>query len=121
MADTKVVNAKKQVSLEDIKFNEANKTMAILSWIPIVGLIMFFVEKEDSFVRYVGAQATLLGLTMFVGSFLSVVPVVGWCVVPLLWLGMLGVIVYGMVQTSKGERFDLPVLSGWAVSLMNSI
>lgn len=45
MAEEK--KAKKIYTLEEIKFNEKNKAIAMLSCIPIVGLIMLFVEKED--------------------------------------------------------------------------
>jgi hypothetical protein len=48
MAEEK--KAKKVYSLNEIKFNEKNKVMAMLSCIPIVGLVMLFVEKKDLFV-----------------------------------------------------------------------
>jgi uncharacterized membrane protein len=109
----KTVSAKKVVKLEEIKFNEANKTMAILSWIPIVGLIMFFVEKDDQFVRYVGAQAFLFGLL----TVLVVIP----CLGQLLALAVMVVLIMGMVKTAKGERWDLPVVSDLAVKAMNAM
>jgi uncharacterized membrane protein len=112
-AEPKVVEAKRQIKLEDIKFNEVNKTMAILSWIPIVGLIMFFVEKDDQFVRYTGAQAFLFGLL----TVLVVIP----CLGQLLALAVMVVLIMGMVKTAKGERWDLPVVSDLAVKAMNAM
>lgn len=118
MAESKTIsetsNAKTEVTLEQIKFTEKNKTMAILSCIPIVGLIMFFVEKEDNFVRYIGAQFVLLSLVFML---LSIVPVVN-CIG---WLTFLVIMIVGMVKTSNSERFDLPVLSDLAVKLMNAM
>lgn len=105
--------AKRVVTLEDIKFNEENKTMAALSCIPIVGLIMFFVEKDDLFVRYHAAQFALLGLT----TFFSIIP----CLAPFIMLGITIAVVIGIVKTLKGERFDVPVVTGLALNLMNSI
>ncbi len=111
MAEEK--QAKRVITLEDIKFNEKNKAMAALSCLPIVGIIMFFVEKEDLFVRYNGAQFALLSLLY----------VIIWipCVGQLIALAVLIAIVIGIVKTLQGQRFDVPVISGLAIKLMNAI
>ena len=115
MAEEK--QAKKVYSLEEIKFNEKNKTMAILACIPLVGLILFFVEKEDKFVRYMGAQFTILGVISFI---ISIIPVIGWVIATPVMILMWVVIIIAMVKVSKGERFDVPVVSDWALKLMGS-
>lgn len=116
MAEEK--KAKKVFTLEEIRFNEENKVMAILACFPLIGLILLFVEKNDNFVRYMGAQFTLIGVIQLV---LGIIPVVGWFLsVPfmiLVWI----LIIVGMVKVSKGERFDVPVVSGWGLKLMGSI
>ena len=111
MAEEK--KAKKVYTLEEIKFTEANKVMAIVSCIPLVGLILMFVEKDDLFVKYHGAQFTLVGVLQF----LAWVPIIGW----LMALLSLVLIVVGMIKCSKGERFDIPVLSGLGLKLMAAI
>ena len=113
MAEEK--QAKKVYTLEEIKFNEANKVMAILACIPLIGLILFFVEKEDKFVRFIGIQFTILAI---VSIFVAIIPVIGWLLAgPVMWI----LIIVGMVKTSKGERFDLPFISGWALKQMGSL
>lgn len=116
MAEEK--KAKKVYTLEEIKYNEENKVMAIVACIPIVGLILLFVEKEDNFVRYMGAQYTVLGAVQILISF---IPVLGWALSSLLALLVFVLIIVGMVKTSQGQRFDIPMLSGWALKLMGSI
>lgn len=116
MAEEK--SAKRVYTLDDIKFNEKNKTMAIVSWIPIVGIIMLFVEKEDSFVRYVGAQ---VGIPFIVILILLVIPIINLVVSPLISLTMFVLMIIGMVKTSKGERFDIPLISDLALKLMSAI
>lgn len=111
MAEVK--DAKKVYTLEEIKFNDENKTMAILACIPLIGLILMFVEKDDLFIRYMGAQSTLIGVLQF----FSWIPVIGWIFLPLSWV----LIIIAMVKTSKGERFDMPVLSDLALKLMGAI
>ncbi len=112
MAEEK--KAKKVYTLEEIKYNEANKAMAILACIPIVGLILMFVEKDDNFVRYMGAQFTLVGAVEIV---LMWIPFVNFIVAPL----ALVLIIVGMVKAAKGERFDVPLLSGLALKMMGAI
>jgi len=111
MAEEK--KAKKIYTLEEIKFNEANKAMSILACIPIVGLILLFVEKEDKFVRYMGAQFTLVGVLQF----FSWVPIIGWILAPL----TLVLIIIGMIKASQGQRFDVPLLSDLGLKLMAAI
>lgn len=115
MAEEK--QAKKVYTLEEIKFNEANKTMSILACFPVIGLILFFVEKEDKFIRYMGAQFTILGLASFV---ISIIPVIGWLIATPVMILMWILIIVAMVKAAKGERFDIPVISGWALKLMGA-
>lgn len=116
MAEEK--QAKKVYTLEEIKFNEANKVMAILACFPVIGLILFFVEKEDKFVRYMGAQFTILGIDELI---FSIIPGIGWVLATPIMILMWVVIILGMVKVSKGERFDIPVVSGWALKLMGAL
>jgi len=114
----------KVYNLEDIKFNEANKTMAILACIPIVGLVLLFTEKDDKFVRYMGAQFTL-GAAVSLGlSVLIIIPLLGILIGIFAWLynmALFVMMIIAMVKVSKGERFDLPVISGYALKLMGKI
>ena len=124
MAETKTKEAKPQVKLEDVRFNEENKVKAILACIPVVGLILLFVEKDDHFVRFYGAQYTILGAVVFAFSILVVIPVIGWvlaCLSPLVSLAVLVLIIIGMVKANNGERFELPLVSDYAVKLMNAV
>jgi uncharacterized membrane protein len=111
MAEEK--KAKKIFTLDEIKYNEKNQWMGVLACIPIVGLILMFVEKDDNFVRYMGAQYTLVGVLQF----FSWVPVIGWLLAPL----TIVLIIVGMVKAYKGERFDVPVITGLALKLLSAI
>ncbi len=108
MAEIKA--AKKVYTLEEIEFNEANKTTAILSWIPIVGFILLLVEKEDKFVKYNGAQSSIIGLL----ELITWIPVIGWLIAPV----SIVLIIVGMVKSSQGEKFNIPLISDWALKVM---
>ncbi len=116
MAEEK--KAKKVYTLEEIKFNEANKTTAILACIPIVGLVLLLTEKDDLFVKYNGAQYTILVAIELV---VSLIPVIGWTISEILSIVVLVLIIMGIVKISKGERFDIPMISDWALKLMAAV
>ena len=116
MAEEK--KAKKVYTLEEIRFNEENKTMAIVACIPIVGLILLFTEKNDQFVRYMGAQYTILAVAQIV---ISIIPVLGWALASLVSAVALVLIIIGIIKTSQGERFDIPLISEWALKLMAAV
>jgi len=111
--------AVRQVSLQDIKFNKENALMAALSCIPIVGAIVFFVEKKDLFVRYFAAQYGLTLLVVPLNFVLGVIPVLGWCMIPIVNLGLFVLVVIGAMKAYKGERYDMPMVSEWALKLMS--
>lgn len=124
MEETTKKSAKKVYTLEDIQFNEANKTTAILACIPIVGLILLFTEKDDKFVRYMGAQSTIGAAVSLVLAILMIVPVINVLIAILLYIydiALFIMIIIAMVKVSKGERFDFPVISKYALKLMGSI
>jgi uncharacterized membrane protein len=124
MEETTKKSAKKVYTLEDIQFNEANKTTAILACIPIVGLILLFTEKEDKFVRYMGAQSTIGAAVSLALAILMIIPVINILIAILLYIydiALFIMIIIAMVKVSKGERFDFPVISKYALKLMGSV
>jgi len=119
---------KKCVTLESIVFNPDNKIVAVFACIPIVGLILFFVEKNDQFVRYMGAQYAILGLVVFGVSLLTflflLIPFINFLVGILMAvcsIAMWILIIVGAIKSYQGNRFDIPLISDWAIKLMNSI
>ncbi|MDY0096928.1 MAG: hypothetical protein RBS01_01080 [Candidatus Dojkabacteria bacterium] len=105
--------AKKIYTLEEIKFNPENLTMSVVACIPFVGLVLMFVEKKDLFVRYHATQFAFFNLLFLVAW----IPFIGW----LISLAALVAFIMGLIKTSKGERFDIPVLSDLALKVMSEI
>lgn len=109
--ETKAKEAKRVVTLEDIKFNKENALLAAVACIPGISIVIFFIETKDVFVRYLAAQYSLLCLLYLV----TWIPIIGW----LIPLFILIVTIMGAVKAYKGERFDLPVISKLAVNIVN--
>lgn len=110
MAEVK--EAKRVITLEDIKFNKENAILAAVACIPIVAVILFFVEKKDLFVRYYAAQFLIITIGMLV---LSIVV----CIAPFVNLAGLVVTILAALKAYKGERWDIPTVSKWALQLIN--
>lgn len=121
MAEMK--EAQRVVTLDDIKYSETSKVSAMISCIPLIGLVMFLVEKTDLFIRYHAAQYSILFVVGVALSIISMVPILGWIFAifagPVYSLLVLVAIVYGFITLSGGKRVDLPLVSDWAIKLMN--
>jgi uncharacterized membrane protein len=103
---------------------DANLAAGLGYLIPIVGLIFFFVEKTNRFVKFNGAQAALIGagyiilstLSTFGGAFTAVVDRGGFvglffgCIAGLLWLGLVGLQIWGIVIGFTGKFVKFPVI-----------
>lgn len=90
--------------------------------IPIVGLIFFFVEKTNRFVKFHAAQATLIGIIGVALSFLDGIvnaallyksfgiATLFTCLFSLLWLGWVGLWIWGMVIGFGSKYVKMPVI-----------
>jgi uncharacterized membrane protein len=107
---------------------------AALSYIGIVGLIFFFIEKENRFVRFHAMQGILTGIgagvlvfilaivTMIIGLILAnvsgalaaIFSMLLYLVILLLWLGALGALIFGAVKAYKGEKYKFPFVGDMA-------
>jgi len=126
MGTTKEVTAsgsskKKQLTLDDIKFNEENKVLAMIACIPIVGLVLLFVEEKDNFVRYIAAQYIVLYVIILLGVVIYWIPCLGWIIGLTVALINVVLLIVGLIKGYKGERFDIPVVSSLALTLLNSL
>ena len=109
--------AEKVYTLEEIKFNPDNLTMGVIACIPFVGLVLMFIEKKDLFVRYHATQFAFLNVVYV----LWIIPILGWILGGIFGLLSLVLFVLGLLKTAKGERFDIPYLSEWALKVMSKI
>ncbi len=86
----------------------------LFGWIS--GLILYFVEKDDKVIRFHAARS----LIVFGGAaILSIIPLLG------LLVGLLSLLVwfYVIIKSllTKGEKFEIPVLSGFVDKLAEDL
>lgn len=114
-------------------------TKATLAYIPIVGIILFIIEKEDNYVRYHSMQSILLNVAelvvgivlMILGAIFTPVPTLygyalyggGWGFLAILglivWLAWLALTIYCMIRAYKGAWFKLPIIGNIAMNIVN--
>lgn len=92
---------------------EEGKTIAIIAYITIFGLIAAFImnnDKKNSFAAYHIRQSLGLGLTGLALGVVSWIPIIGWILAPLGTLFVLVLWIMGLVSALNGQEKPVPVL-----------
>jgi uncharacterized membrane protein len=117
------------------------KIAGALSYIWIVGLIFFFIEKENRFVRFHAVQSIIFGIANMVimivlavlaviltfafgiggamvggaiGSLVSLLVWLVWLIFWLLGLVMLIGLIFAAIKAYQGQKFKLPIIGNMA-------
>lgn len=116
----------------DVAFGLDENVAGALSYIFLIGIVFLLVEKTNDFVRFHAAQSVVLavafiGLSFVVGItslIIGLIPFVGF-IGDLLWLVFsLGSFVFWLFllyQAFQGERYEVPVVAGFAEQLEDAI
>lgn len=85
----------------------------------IVGfIIVLLVRKEDKYAMHYGKQGLILffaWIVAWIASFIfAFVPVFGWLLSLLMWIGLLILWVMGIIYAFSGEEKYLPVIGKFA-------
>ena len=122
------------------------KIAAALSYIWIVGVIFFILEKENKFVRFHAMQSILFGVAntvimiglaivafiltlafgiggaMVGGPVSSLVTLLIWLIWLLFWLigiAMFVGLIFAAVKAYQGQKFKLPIIGNMAENIVN--
>ena len=122
------------------------KIAAAISYIWIVGLIFFFLEKENKFIRFHAMQSVLFGIAnsiimvvlVILATILTVVFGIGgamvgggvatlvslfvWLIWLLFWLiamAMFVGLIFAAVKAYQGQMFKLPIIGNMAEKIAN--
>jgi uncharacterized membrane protein len=92
-----------------------NTTMAIIAYVAFF-IPLLAEDKNDPFVKFHVKQGMVLFVAWIAAVFVSMVPLVGWMLSPLLSLAMLALMVIGIMGAYKGEQKPLPLIGKYADS-----
>jgi uncharacterized membrane protein len=81
----------------------------------ISGVFLLVIEKDSADVRFHAAQSSIVFIGATVVNFLLIaLPLVGWLLVPVFVLGMVGLWVLLIVKALSGVRYKLPWVGDFA-------
>jgi len=81
----------------------------------VTGIIFFVIEKENKFVRFHAMQSTILfGFFFVLGIILPFIPILGWILLPIVWVLSFILWIILMIKAYQGEYFKLPVVGDMA-------
>ena len=89
-----------------------------LAYVTIIPAIIFLIVEpynKNSYIRFHSWQCIFLCIAAFaVHLVLSLIPVIGWILVPFVSLGFLILWIFVLLKALKGERFQLPLIGKFA-------
>ncbi len=95
-----------------------------LAYVTVIPAIIFLIVEpfnRNSYVRFHAWQSIFLGITAFaINIVLSIIPVVGWIIVPFANLVLLVIWVYVLIKALNGQRFKLPLIGDLAEKQANA-
>ncbi|MFC1704546.1 DUF4870 domain-containing protein [Candidatus Omnitrophota bacterium] len=84
--------------------------LSYLLWF-ITGIIFIVLERKNKFVRFHALQSIIVfGFLFGLGIILPFIPLMGWFLIPIVWITSLILWVILMVKAYQGELFKLPVV-----------
>lgn len=104
--------------------NTPDKTIAIVSYLTVIGLIVAFVlnnEKKDPFASYHIRQSLGLVLTSIALSLINVIPVLGWIVSLIGAFVLLYMWITGLLNAVNGKEKPVPILGEKYLEWLKSI
>jgi uncharacterized membrane protein len=85
-----------------------------LAYVTIIPAIIFLIVEpynRSAYVRFHAWQSIFLGIAAFaIHAVLTVIPVIGWILIPFVALGIFAIWIVAVLKALKGERFHLPVI-----------
>lgn len=90
---------------------DSNKKLyCILAYIGILWLIGLIQLPKDEDVKFHVNQGIVLSIAMVALSIIAVIPVIGWIVSAVGWIGILVLAIMGIIAANNGERKELPLI-----------
>ncbi len=106
----KKVNKNKKKS--KVKLQEDSKLFAFLAvLLSIIGFVLaLIVKKEDEYVRYYARQSFVIFITFLIFTAVSIVPIIGWVISPILSVFIFILWVIALVYSLSGEMKETPII-----------
>lgn len=94
----------------------SKNTAAALAYVLglITGIVFLALRGKEEYVRFHAVQSIGLSVIWIAGwLFLTVIPVLGWILMPFWGLAMFALWLVSIVKAYQGEKFELPIVGGY--------
>jgi uncharacterized membrane protein len=91
-----------------------DKTWGGLSYIPIVGLVVLFLQDKASrpFIKKQAVQSVALAVVVFLATLLvGWIPLIGWLFSFVVWLGFAIYMLMNLIKALNGKDVNIPVIT----------
>lgn len=98
----------------DPSLTSDDKTWGGLSYIPIVGLVVLFLQEKASrpFIKKQAVQSVALAAVVFLATLLvGWIPLIGWLFSFLVWLGFAIYMLMNLIKALNGNDVNVPVIT----------
>lgn len=106
-------NADPQIPTIPASDMEDGKTIAIISYLTLIGLVVAFVmnsEKKNNYAKFHIRQSLGIMLTSLATMFVSWIPFIGWLIGIFSFLFLLFLWITGLMNALNGKEKVLPIL-----------
>jgi len=95
--------------------DNAAGALAYVTVIPAIVFLLVEPYSKNSYIRFHAWQSIFLGIAAFaIQVVLSVIPVIGWILIPFVLIGFLVLWIIVLLKALKGQRFKLPFIGDLA-------
>lgn len=94
----------------------------LLAYLFIPAIVFLCIEpyNKNKTIRFHSFQGLGLGLVSIVGHIiLSLIPFIGWVIIPFFSLAILVVAIIAAIKAFQGGRFNIPIIAGQAEKMAN--
>lgn len=89
-------------------------------WITAIAFLLIEPYNKDKFIRFHSFQSLFLGLASFaIHIVLTIIPIIGWVLLPFASLGILILAVIGAVKAWQGQQWQMPIIGKMAAEQAN--
>jgi len=96
---------------------EEGKTIAIISYITWIGLLIAFImnnEKKNEFARFHIRQSLMLVLAGIALGIIFAIPILGWIAGFVGWIALFVFWIMGLIGAVNGEKKEVPIIGKYA-------
>lgn len=101
--------------------DNAAGALAYVTFIPAVIFLIVEPYNKNSYIKFHSWQSIFLAIASFaVNIVLTIIPIIGWILIPFVGLAFLVIWIIVLIKAWKGERYKLPFIGDLAEKQANA-